>query len=129
MHVSDADRRAIWQVIDEQLGAFRKGQGEQAFSLASPGIRAMFGTADVFMEMVRSGYPFLYQPRRFSFGEVVALEGQLAQQMQLCGPHGETVHALFLMERQEDGSWRVNGCVPIVHGMLTAEGMLAGVAR
>lgn len=124
MRISEADRRAIWQVIDAQLGAFRKRNGEQAFALASPSIRAMFGTADVFMEMVRSGYPFLYQPRCVSFGEVVALEGQLAQQMKVRGPDGEQVHVLFLMERQPDGTWRVSGCVPIAHGMLTAEGML-----
>ncbi|MCI0571802.1 MAG: DUF4864 domain-containing protein [Myxococcaceae bacterium] len=116
MRIIDDDRRAIWQTIDTQLSAFRRGDCDAAFALASPGIRAVFGTPVVFMEMIRSGYPALHRPRRVSFGELVALDGQLAQQVRVWGADHESGMFLFLMERQRDGTWRVNGCVTVAEG-------------
>src|SRR5262249_1234199 len=51
-----AEWTAIKKVIGRQLVALRAGDGERAFSYASPGIRAQFGDAQRFMTMVRSGY-------------------------------------------------------------------------
>ena len=113
MRISDADRRDIWEAVQAQLSAFRRRDAEEAFRLASPGIRAMFGTADLFLEMVRSGYPFLCEWQRASPGELVALQGQLAQQVEVRTRHEGVVRVLFLMERQPDGTWCVNGCLPM----------------
>ena len=62
--VSDSDRNAIRQVIENQLAAFQRDDGSEAFSYASPGIQRRFGTPDNFMAMVRSGYAAVYRPRR-----------------------------------------------------------------
>src|SRR6185369_2536882 len=65
-----ADRGAIRAVIEQQLAAFQRDDGEAAFAFASPGIRAQFQTAETFMSMVRSGYPPVYRPREVQFGEL-----------------------------------------------------------
>ena len=115
MRISDADRRDIWEAVQAQLSAFRRRDAEEAFRLASPGIRAMFGTADLFLEMVRSGYPFLCGWQGVRAGELVALQGQLAQQVEVRTRHEGVVRVLLLMERQPDGTWCVNGCLPMAH--------------
>ena len=49
-----ADAAAVRKVIEAQLDAFRKDDAPRAFSYATAGIRMTFGTAENFMEMVRT---------------------------------------------------------------------------
>ena len=108
--ISAADRTAIRDVIQSQVEAFRRDDGEQAFGFASPAIRQMFGTSDIFMDMVRQGYQPVYRPRRFDFDGIVSLQGQPAQKVDVVGPDGRPVIAIYPMTRLPDGSWRIDGC-------------------
>ena len=105
-----ADRAAIREVIERQLDAFKRDDAESAFGFASPMIRGMFGTADVFMEMVRQGYQPVYRPRSVEFGDIIDFQGQPAQKVHLIAPDGRPVMALYVMTRLADGSWRIDGC-------------------
>ncbi len=106
-----AEKNAIRTVIEGQLGAFRSDDGERAFGYASPNIRGIFRTADNFMAMVRQGYQPVYRPRSVSFGDLVDIDANLIQKVYVTGPDGKRVLALYVMERQADGTWRVNGCM------------------
>jgi len=64
--VSSADRAAIRDIIQSQVEAFRRDDGDAAFGYASPSIRNMFGTSEIFMDMVRQGYQPVYRPPRCS---------------------------------------------------------------
>jgi hypothetical protein len=108
--LSDADRAAIRDVIGRQVEAFGRDDGETAFGFASPTIRRMFGSAEVFMDMVRQGYQPVYRPRVFDFGEIVELHGQPAQKVHVIGPDGRPHTAFYPMTRLPDGSWRIDGC-------------------
>lgn len=109
--LSTADRGAIHGVVADQLAAFQRDDGGAAFAFASPGIQAEFGTIDNFMAMVRTGYKPVYRPRDVAFGEVtVGGDGRIVQRVELIGPDGVPVTALYTMERQPDGSWRIAGC-------------------
>jgi hypothetical protein len=106
-----ADQAQIRQVIGDQLDAFRHDDGERAFGYASPGIRAMFHDPDTFMRMVRTGYQPVYRPREVEFRDLDLEEGTWVQRVLLVGPDGVPVVARYLMQRQPDGSWLINGCV------------------
>jgi len=108
--VSDADRAAIRQVIEAQVDAFRHDDGAAAFSYASPTIQGMFGTPEIFMDMVRQGYQPVYRPRTFDFREIVDLHGQPAQIVHVIGPDGRPVTAIYPMRQLPDGKWRIDGC-------------------
>ena len=54
--VSPSDQTAIRDVIEGQLEAFRRDDGDAAFGYAAPSIRNMFGSSETFMDMVRQGY-------------------------------------------------------------------------
>lgn len=105
-----AERQAMRQVIERQMQAFQRDDGEGAFAHAAPAIRAMFGTPERFMAMVRSGYAPVYRPREVEFRRSVEFEGKPAQEVFLVGPDGQAVIALYVMERQADGSWLIAGC-------------------
>jgi ketosteroid isomerase-like protein len=106
-----AEKRAIRTVIEGQMGAFRADDGERAFGFASPNIRGIFRTADNFMAMVRNGYQPVYRPREVRFGDLVTVEAALVQKVYVTGPDGRRVLALYVMERQGDGRWLINGCM------------------
>ncbi|NNG02916.1 MAG: DUF4864 domain-containing protein [Inquilinus sp.] len=104
-----ADKSGIVKVIQGQLAAFQADRAADAFSYASPGIQAMFGTPDRFMEMVRGGYMPVYRPREVQFLDLVVEGGRLAQRVLLVGPDGLPVVAWYFMEKQADGAWRIDG--------------------
>lgn len=108
--VSAADGAAIRDVIQGQVEAFRRDDGEAAFGYASPSIRRQFGTADMFMRMVREGYQPVYRPEVFDFREIVTLHGQITQTVRVVGPDGQPATAYYPMTQLPDGTWRINGC-------------------
>jgi hypothetical protein len=107
--LAPADRAAIAGVIRDQIAAFRVDDAARAFGYASPGIQAKFGTAERFLEMVRSGYAPVYQAEDLAFGEIAVENGIPVQAVEIHTLEGEGVLALYFMERQPDGSWRING--------------------
>ena len=108
---SPADAAAIRAVIESQLAAFQRDDGEEAFAYASPQIRERFATAANFMRMVREGYAAVYRPRDTAFGALAADGEHLVQRVLLIGPDGRPVDALYIIEREADGSWRIAGCI------------------
>ena len=109
--VSAADTAAIRAVVQAQLDAFAADDGKRAFSLAAPGIRKMFGNADRFMEMVRTGYPAVYRPASVSFLKPeLAGAAMVIQGLRLTDASGASWRAVYQMQRQPDKSWRIGGC-------------------
>ena len=109
--IGGADRGTIRSVIGDQMAAFRRDDAAAAFGFAAPSIQEMFGSPERFMTMVRDGYQAVYRPAEVRFGELVRIEGRLTQLVHVVGPDGVPRLALYFMERQPDGAWRVSGCV------------------
>jgi hypothetical protein len=105
-----SDRDAIRAVIQRQLQAFQKDDAEEAFAYASPEIRAKFGTAKNFFQAVKTSYAAVYRPRSVMFEKLVTVEGIPTQEVVLLDPNGDLVKALYLMEKQADGTWKISGC-------------------
>ena len=108
--LNDADAAAIKAVITEQIDAFKRDDGAAAFSLAAPGIRAKFGSHEVFMQMVRDAYPAVYRPDWIYFEPPEVIDDMVLQPVRLTDADGRAWIALYPMERQPDGVWRINGC-------------------
>ena len=115
MQITDSDRVAIRCAIESQLQAFQTDDEAAAFALATPGIQATFKTPENFMEMVRAYYHAVYRPRAVVFENVALFQGAPAQPVLLLAPNGEPVRALYQMEQQPNGNWKINGCylIPI----------------
>lgn len=108
--LSAADRMAIQGVIARQIDAFRRDDAGAAFAFASPGIQTQFGTPDRFLDMVRRAYPAVHRPRAMEFTGLRLGEGGVVQEVELVGPDGGLQLALYSMERDAAGAWRISGC-------------------
>lgn len=106
---TEADRTAVQGVITSQIEAFRADNAASAYSHAAPNVKAMFPSPDVFMEMVRIGYSAVYRPQSFEFGPLDQADGKWVQPVRLIGPDGQPKVALYVMEQQADGSWKIAG--------------------
>lgn len=103
------DRQAILNTIQSQLDAFQADDGARAFSFATPRLRRMFGSPENFMAMVRGGYMPVYRPQSVEFLDARVVSGRTGQAVRFVGPDGVAVIALYTMEQQADGSWRIAG--------------------
>lgn len=112
---SAPDRAAIMGVITQQLQAFQRDDASGAFTFAAPSIQQQFGDAENFLAMVERGYPPVYRPKDTRFGALHSEDGTLIQDVEITATDGTTWRALYAMEQQPDGSWKIAGCqlVPI----------------
>ncbi len=108
--LASADAKAVREVIEAQLDAFRKDDAATAFSLATPGIRETFGTPENFMSMVKGAYAVVYRPANVAFEPPVLFDGQVVQPVRMTDAQGRAWIAIYPMQRQPDGTWRTNGC-------------------
>jgi hypothetical protein len=103
------DQQAIRAVIAAQLDAFRHDDGATAFGFASPAIQQKFGDPGNFMAMVKTGYPQVYRPKSVEFEDLSVEDVGPVQNVRVVGPDGIPVLMIYLMQKQPDGSWRING--------------------
>lgn len=108
--VTSADLSEIRGVINRQLDAFRRDDARGAFALVSPAVQHSFGTAERFLDVVRMAYRAVYRPSRVAFLDLMVIGGDVVQQVQITDRAGGLWLAYFAMQRQDDGSWRTNGC-------------------
>lgn len=106
----EAEVKSAQSSIEGQLRAFQSGDDAKAYSYAAPNIKRMFPSVEMFMGMVNGGYKPVADPRDFSFGKFEEQPGgQIAQEVLLVGPDGKDYRALYTLELQDDGTYRITG--------------------
>lgn len=104
------DVAAAQDVIRAQEQAFARDDAGAAFSHAAPAIKEMFPTPDIFMAMVRNGYAPVYRHKSFEFAEGTSDGGSISQRVRIVDTNGEAWDALYTLELQPDGSYKITGC-------------------
>ena len=105
------DNVAVAQdVIRAQEQAFSRDDAAAAYSNAAPAIHDLFPQADIFMEMVQRSYAPVYRHKSFEFGEARVEDGWIAQRVHIVDENGEAWEALYTLEQQPDGSFKITGC-------------------
>jgi hypothetical protein len=109
--VTDAEAQEIQRIITSQLNAFNTDDGAAAYGFAAPAIKRMFPSSETFMSMVQKGYPPVYRRQSYSFGRIGnEMGGAPTQHVTIIDVNGKAWTALYAMERQPDGSWKIVGC-------------------
>jgi hypothetical protein len=109
-HADEAGTQAAKSSIDAQLKAFLADDNATAYSYAAPNVKQIFPTLDVFMSMVTGAYKPVQKPRSYSFGRTEWRSStSVAQEVLLVGPDGKDYVALYTLELQPDGVYRITG--------------------
>ena len=109
--LAEADWALIRSAIGEQLEALRSGDASRAFSFAATAIRAQFHDAPTFLRMVQNSYAVLLHARYTEFLEGALIEGRAIQPLRLVMNDETVLVALYEMQRDDAGIWRIAGCV------------------
>ena len=110
-----ADKDTIKSIIESQLNAFASDDGAKAYSYAAPIVQSVFPTVETFMTMVTKGYPPVYRNTKRIYGDVFEDGlGRPAMRVVLTGQDGKRYEAIYSMEQQPDGTWKIAGCVVLV---------------
>jgi hypothetical protein len=102
---------AAQKIINSQADAMGRDDAAAAYGFAAPGIQGMFTDPDSFMTMVRSGYAPVYRHRKFEFGESSVNGSAIQQKVHIVDADGVPWDALYTVEMQPDGSWKISGCM------------------
>ncbi len=110
------DVAAAQGVIRAQEQAFARDDAASAYSYAAPAIHQLFPQAGIFMTMVQSRYAPVYRHRSFEFGEARTEGNWVAQRVHIIDADGEAWEALYTLEQQADGSFKITGCTLLKAG-------------
>lgn len=103
-------------IIRSQEQALARDDAATAYAFAAPGIQEKFPSAEIFLEMVRQGYAPVYRHKSFEFGEARRVDGKIAQVVDIVDGEGVPWKALYMLEQQDDGSFKISGCTLIKTG-------------
>lgn len=107
---TEADAKAVRQVVEAQLAALAVDDAVKAFSYAAPNVREAVGTAEGFLAMVQRGYPVVYRPATVAFLKANGKNDDVIQRVQMVDADGESWLAIYSLQRQKNKSWRITGC-------------------
>jgi hypothetical protein len=81
------------------------------------------GTPEQFIALVREQYLPVYRSKKVVFRDPVELAEQpgIIQPAVVTGPDDLPVFAVYTVERQEDGNWRISGC--LLYNLMPGDGM------
>ena len=108
--LSPPDALQVRAVILAQLKAFSEDDAEAAFATATPQVREAVGEAGRFLAMVRGTYPMVYRPAGFGFLAPERDKDVVMQVVTIRDADDKTWLAMFALERQPDGTWRIGAC-------------------
>ena len=98
-------------VVQSQIQALAAEDARQAFELADPQVRAKFGSAQAFMEMLRAEYPMIQHPASMLFMAPEADGGVAFQRVRLTDARGSTWMLTYLLSRDDQNHWRISACM------------------
>lgn len=109
--LNSADQAAVTAVIERQLQAFANDDDAEAYAQAAPLVKFAFPNVETFMAMVKQGYLPVYRNNGYTFEEsAFDTAGRPTQRVIIRGTDGKNHEALYTMEKQPDGNWKIAGC-------------------
>jgi hypothetical protein len=108
---SATERRDIENAIRLQIRAYAARDARRAFARLAPSTQRFFGEPDRFIRSLAQEIPTVLDARRFAFLGVEQVGRRIVQQVLLTDSTEHEWLAEFQLERQENGDWRVKGCV------------------
>ena len=104
------DKRKIEDAVRAELRAIVAQDAKRAFAKLTPSTQSFFGAPEKFLQAVADELPPVLVTKKFSFLGINRA-GATTSEVLITDILGQEWLADFEMERQENGDWRVKGCV------------------
>jgi len=104
------DKRKIEDAVRAELRAIVAQDAKRAFAKLTPSTQSFFGAPEKFLQAVADELPPVLVTKKFSFLGINRAAATISEVL-ITDILGQEWLADFEMERQENGAWRVKGCV------------------
>jgi hypothetical protein len=108
--VSAVDARSIQAVVKSHITALSQDDAEQVFESATSATQVEFGSPEDFLQLIKQEYRPIYQSRHAIFASPEVIDGDTIQVVNVTDDSDHVWVALFRMERDTDGRWKIDGC-------------------
>ncbi len=108
--ISKDDVLAIRTVIECQIEALHNADFTRAYSCVSPATQSQYADAKAFIEAVKTSYEPIFDSHSVVFEDPKEVMGLVSQPVLLLSGEGDMVMASYLMEKLDNGDWKINGC-------------------
>jgi hypothetical protein len=111
-HAETVDVRnaaAIEAVVRAQIEALEDGNANLAFALTTPAVRRELGSPENLLRLIEEEYDPLYRHLRAIYLAAESDEGEVTQTVRITDQNNHVWLVIYEMERQPDGSWRIDG--------------------
>lgn len=102
--------REVTSVVRSQIDAFSEDDAEKAFSLATEATQLLAGTPNAFLQVVKRQFAPIYRHRDAVFSDPEIIGSHALQIVQLTDHDNFIWIAIYQVERETDGAWKVDGC-------------------
>ncbi|MDQ9171671.1 DUF4864 domain-containing protein [Oxalobacteraceae bacterium R-40] len=102
--------QAVTQVVRSQLNAFAEDDAETAFKLSTASTRQLIGTPDGLLSVIKHKFTPIYRHRKAMFSEPEIINRSALQIVHLTDADNLVWIAIYQVEQEADGIWRVDGC-------------------
>lgn len=109
------DASDIHAVISDQISAFAADDLPTAYSFASPTIRSIYPSPEIFGAMVKGGYPMIWRPEEVSYFGLRSEDGRQVQRMGFRDAAGQEHLFDYFMVASPSG-WKIDGVIPVRGG-------------
>ena len=99
---------AIIAVVQAQLEAFAADDADTAFEMASDETKAVVGSPQALLGVVREWYPPLYRPHKAEFAPAEVMGSNALQEVTITDDNGLVWIAIFVMTLDDDESWKID---------------------
>jgi len=107
---SAIDKGKIEDAVRAEVRALVARDAKRAFAKLTPSTQSFFGRPDKFLQAVADELPPILVTKKFSFLGIDRT-GATNSEVLITDVFGQEWLADFEVERQENGDWRVKGCV------------------
>jgi hypothetical protein len=108
--ITKQDRVAIRAVVQAQLEALAADDADTAFALTTADTRSKLGDPATFLQIIKEQFQPIYHHRRAIFSMPEIMAGRILQVVRLTDGDSSVWLAAFLMQKDQDGNWKVDDC-------------------
>lgn len=105
-----AQAQAVREVVHLQINALADDDAEKAYSLTTSATQQLLGSPNNLLSFIKDEFAPIYRPRHAMFQETEIIGQHALQIVQLIDSSGLIWIAIYQVELETDGKWKVDGC-------------------
>lgn len=108
--LSPADVTEIQGAVQSQIEALANDDADSAFELTTAETKSRLGTPERFLALIKEQYDPVYRNRLVMMATPKMVAGSVYQLVRLTALDSQVWLAIYQMDKDPDGSWKIDGC-------------------